>query len=191
MSIAFEEPLFNYREQEAKQLFGLAVSKAPENLYAALGAPAPSKLPDTARDSISAEYARKYGRESDAQDLLLVGIAETQTYVLGSMQHHPNIPFERAVAIVQHERTTRGLALIARQSSENTTKYLRHPGDAYDLSADRVAIEVDASITPALVRGCPAIEVVNGDVMPWPIFSRFAPWAAKLALLSYYDHRED
>jgi hypothetical protein len=191
MSLLFEQKLVSEREQEAKKLFGFVVSKNPDELYERMEKPVLAELPRTARTTLSAEYAVTKGYESKAQDLLLFGLADTQEFLLGIMQHHPDIPFERAVEIASHERTVKALAMIARQNSQRSTALLRSPHDVYDLAPDKAAIDIDDSIMPATVEGCPAVEVAGDSVEPWPIFNRFVPWASRLALLSYYDHKND
>jgi hypothetical protein len=190
MSIPLQEKeLFDEREQEAKKLFGFTISKDSDNLYRRIGQPLPAELPKKASRRIGADYAKTHNEESGAIDLLLFGLSDTQTFVLNIIDQHPDIPFERALQIGQHERTIKALAVIARQRQVISSAMISHPGDAYDLSSDKLAIEVSSSINPSYRNGCPAVEVVGGEVAPWPLFQRFAPWAAKLAIISYYDHK--
>jgi len=189
MSITTEATTVNIRSQEARKLFGFAVSQNPEEIYELTGRPEPSHLPGAAHLFITDRYAELQEGESGAQDLLKYGIADTQTFILNIMQHHPDITFEKAVQIAQHERTINALAIIARQSSGVSTALIRHPGDVYDLDPTHTAIDTSETITPSYRNGCPAVEVVAGTVEPWPIFARFAPWAGKLALISYFDHK--
>jgi len=188
MSIILETTI-NKREQEAKKLFGFAVRQTPEELYDVIERPAPSQLPAAAHLFITSEYAKRQDEESGAQDLLKFGIADTQTFILNIMRHHPDIPFDRALQIAQHERTINALAVVARQASFTSAIIISHPGDTYDLDPKREAIDTADSIQPNYRNGCPAVEVPGGEVKPWPIFNRFAPWAAELALRSYFEHK--
>lgn len=184
-----QKPATTDREKEARKLFGYVVKQDRDKLYDQLHRPAPSSLPREAGIQLTAGYVNEFGQESGAQDLLFYGLSETQEFILGILEHHPAISFDRAIQIAQHRHTIKSLAIMARQNPNREIRPLSHPGDTYDLSHNQQSIEVADSITPSLINGCPAVIVVEGHVEPWPIFNRFATWAAQLALTSYYDHK--
>jgi len=190
MSIQFEDP--NHIEAHrhgAKKLFGFAMREDSLALYNRIDRPAPSQLPILASRRIGADYVTAYHEESNSYNLLLNGLGDTQTFILNILDQHPNIPFEKAIEIGQHERTITALAVLARQRQFMSSVLLKSPGDSYDLSPDKQAIEMGDSFKPNRSQGCAAVKVVAGEAEPLPIFQRFAPWAAKLAIISYYDHK--
>jgi hypothetical protein len=190
MSIELEIPDYNKsRIKEAKKLFGFALREDSLALYNRIERPAPSELALAANRRIGADYLAMHHDETKAGDLLLNGLDDTRKYIVNIIDLHPAISFEKALDISQDERTMRGLALLARQSDLMSSTMLKNPGKTYDLSPDQQAIEVADSVTPSYRFGCKAVELVGGEVTPWPLFQRFAPWAAKLAIISYYDHK--
>lgn len=192
MSLATEnENYTEARKQGAKKLFGLAVSEDSQALYQRIERPAPTKLAIEANRRIGADYAHAHNEESNAGDLLLYGLVDTQTFILNIIEQHPDLSFERAVEIAQHERTIQALGIIARQRPIISHAMIKTPSTFYDLSSDKQAIEMASTVIPSSRHGCAAIEIAGGEVAPWPIFERFAPWAAKLAIISHYDHKDD
>lgn len=184
------EPSPYLREMEARKLFGFALKNDPDTLYDQIDRPEPNKLPLVANRFITADYANTRGKESEAPDLLLNGLVDTQIFILNIMHLHPDIPYERAVAIAQQKRTIEALAIIARQSSNRSYTLINNPGDSYDLDPHEGIVRVDDSVRPSVSFGCPAVEIINDhDVKPWPIFGQFGHWATKLALISYFDHK--
>jgi hypothetical protein len=176
------------RDHEARKLFGFAVAHDPAQLYEDLGQPRTHELPGTARTHLMAEYGEKTGEKSELGYLLLYGIGQVSMYVSETMAHHPGIPIERAIAIARHQRTLDGLAIMAKQKPERSWQLFDRPGEIYRLSPDEQAIEVDQSVDVSNNRGCPAIEMNDGVLTPWPIFNRFAPWAGELAVHAFYKH---
>lgn len=173
-------------QQESKAFFGVAVNTTQEELVTHIPNWSALDYPIDTTDYINTLYTQHFSKEGSdtVQSLLIAGIHDTDRVVNGVIDHHPFlVTAEQAHAFVRDPRTIRSMAMMALRMQDLMRNILTSPGELYRLHPDGSHIETVAMAPEHY--GCPAAGT-HDAVNPWPIFKKFVPWAADLAIYTRY-----
>lgn len=180
-------------QQESRILVGFAVSLLPEDVFEESGKPAHLSLPEVATNYLVNRLNRTgLGRTSLSQS-----ITDVSNYVTNAFDaHNFTGTFDEALGYVTSPRTADGLAVVARQSlvpahniitsGAGILYRLSEEGGEPHIAVDHALIKKWFKPLPDDGPGCPAASTETDPHSPEPIFRRFGPWAAELALRAVY-----
>lgn len=172
------------------RVFGHAISIEPGSLYATLKDIPRTKIQPTlvtqAVDYLRDNHLREHDPTLEMHSSLLDVRMLTHT-ALDTMQ--PPLPLEEALAVADDERTAHVLAQIALVPSEYYREKVWSDPSIITIEAKKyMAIAPGILPNERMGKGCP-FAGDNPEKKLYPIFLKYASWAAKLCTYEYYHDR--
>lgn len=166
----------------------------PNNLFAEIGKPKPSRLASSVRLAVDARIPDTLPRRTEYADIPYLvgrGVADTQDFLKDAFDRHSGqLNPEDASRIIRDSSTLHvlaGLSLQAGGVEMDKTNFTSAPNRRFGINQSLTAIEADGIFVTGKTRGCPYAGK-NGEIRPTPLFKEFGVWCGTLAVQSYFNH---